>query len=97
MPDGKTVAVKKFSQAKTQGHRQFTAEMETLGKVKHQNLVLLLGYCSFDEEKLLVYEYMVKGSLDDWLRNRVASLDWGKRFKIVCGVAHGITFLHQGF
>ncbi|KAH9647181.1 hypothetical protein KPL70_025107 [Citrus sinensis] len=58
LPDGKTVAVKKFSQAKTQGHRQFTAEMETLGKVKHQNLVLLLGYCSFDEEKLLVYEYM---------------------------------------
>ncbi|KAK9178756.1 hypothetical protein WN943_027949 [Citrus x changshan-huyou] len=53
LPDGKTVAVKKFSQAKTQGHRQFTAEMETLGKVKHQSLVLLLGYCSFDEESYL--------------------------------------------
>ncbi|KDO40910.1 hypothetical protein CISIN_1g035768mg, partial [Citrus sinensis] len=83
MPDGKTVAVKKLSQATGQGDREFAAEMETLGMVKHQNLVELLGYCSVDEEKLLVYEYMVKGSLDDWLRNQAASLDWGKRCKIV--------------
>ncbi|KDO60053.1 hypothetical protein CISIN_1g040641mg, partial [Citrus sinensis] len=100
LPDGKTVAVKKFSQAKTQGHRQFTAEMETLGKVKHQNLVLLLGYCSFDEEKLLVYEYMVNGSLDLWLRNATGShevLDRAKRYKIACSSARGLAFLHQDF
>ncbi|KAJ6294624.1 hypothetical protein OIU76_022665 [Salix suchowensis] len=60
LPGVKTVAVKKLSQAKTQGNREFIAEMETLGKVKHQNLVPLLGYCSFGEEKLLVYEYMIK-------------------------------------
>ncbi|GAY68991.1 hypothetical protein CUMW_268540 [Citrus unshiu] len=71
--------------------------METLGMVKHQNLVELLGYCSVDEEKLLVYEYMVKGSLDDWLRNRAASLDWGKRCKIVGSAARGLAFLHHGF
>ncbi|ESR34743.1 hypothetical protein CICLE_v10004265mg [Citrus x clementina] len=100
LPDGKTVAVKKLSQAKTQGHREFTAEMETLGKVKHQNLVPLLGYCSFDEEKLLVYEYMVNGSLDLWLRNRTGSLEvlgWDKRYKIACGAARGLAFLHHGF
>ncbi|KAH9716252.1 Leucine-rich repeat receptor protein kinase EMS1 [Citrus sinensis] len=50
-----------------------------------------------DEEKLLVYEYMVKGSLDDWLRNRAASLDWGKRCKIVGSAARGLAFLHHGF
>ncbi|KAK1399552.1 hypothetical protein POM88_009415 [Heracleum sosnowskyi] len=48
--------------------------METLGKVKHENLVSLLGYCSFGE-KLLVYEYMVNGSLDLWLRNRTGARD----------------------
>ncbi|KAL5562500.1 hypothetical protein UlMin_032247 [Ulmus minor] len=75
LPDGKTVAVKKLSEAKTQGQREFIAEMETLGKVKQQNLVLLLGYYSIGEEKLLVYEYMVNGSLDLWLRNRSGALE----------------------
>jgi hypothetical protein len=100
LPDGKTVAIKKLGAARTQGNREFLAEMETLGKVKHQNLVPLLGYCSFGEEKLLVYEYMVNGSLDLWLRNRadaVEVLDWSKRFKIAMGSARGLNFLHHGF
>lgn len=100
LPDGKIVAVKKLNQSKTQGHREFLAEMETLGKVKHRNLVPLLGYCSFGEEKLLVYEYMVNGSLDLWLRNRTGALDvlgWSKRLKIAVGAARGIAFLHHGF
>ncbi|MBA0796040.1 hypothetical protein Gohar_006840 [Gossypium harknessii] len=100
LPSGKTVAVKKLSQAKTQGNREFIAEMETLGKVKHQNLVPLLGYCSLGEEKLLVYEYMINGSLDLWLRNRSGALDvldWSKRFKIAVGAAQGLAFLHHGF
>lgn len=50
LPNGKIVAVKKLSEAKTQGKREFIAEMETLGKVKHQNLVPLLGYCSIGED-----------------------------------------------
>jgi hypothetical protein len=100
LPDGKTVAIKKLGAARTQGNREFLAEMETLGKVKHRNLVPLLGYCSFGEEKLLVYEYMVNGSLDLWLRNRadaVEVLDWNKRFKIAMGSARGLNFLHHGF
>jgi Leucine-rich repeat (LRR) protein len=100
LPDGRTVAIKKLGQARTQGNREFLAEMETLGKVKHQNLVPLLGYCAFGEEKLLVYEYMVNGSLDIWLRNRadaIEVLDWPKRFKIAMGSARGLAFLHHGF
>ncbi|XP_010431242.1 PREDICTED: leucine-rich repeat receptor protein kinase EMS1-like [Camelina sativa] len=100
LPGGKTVAVKKLSEAKTQGNREFMAEMETLGKVKHPNLVSLLGYCSFSEEKLLVYEYMVNGSLDHWLRNQTGILellDWSKRLKIAVGAARGLAFLHHGF
>ncbi|KAM1820412.1 hypothetical protein ACFX1X_001950 [Malus domestica] len=100
LSDGKTVAVKKLSEYKTQGHREFIAEMETLGKVNHQNVVPLLGYCSLGEEKLLVYEYMVNGSLDIWLRNRTGDLevlDWDRRFKIAMGAARGLAFLHHGF
>jgi hypothetical protein len=101
LPDTKrVVAIKKLGAARSQGNREFLAEMETLGKVKHRNLVPLLGYCSFGEEKLLVYEYMVNGSLDLWLRNRadaVEVLDWNKRFKIAMGSARGLNFLHHGF
>lgn len=100
LPDGRTVAIKKLGQARMQGNREFLAEMETLGKVKHRNLVPLLGYCSFGEEKLLVYDYMVHGSLDLWLRNRADALevlDWTKRFKIAMGAARGLAFLHHGF
>lgn len=100
LPDGRTVAIKKLGQARTQGHREFLAEMETLGKVKHRNLVPLLGYCSFGDEKLLVYDFMVNGSLDYWLRNRADALevlDWPKRFKIAMGSARGLAFLHHGF
>jgi serine/threonine protein kinase len=100
LPGEKTVAVKKLSEAKTQGNREFMAEMETLGKVKHPNLVSLLGYCSFSEEKLLVYEYMVNGSLDHWLRNQTGMLevlDWSKRLKIAVGAARGLAFLHHDF
>ena len=100
LSDGRIVAIKKLGASTTQGTREFLAEMETLGKVKHQNLVPLLGYCSFGDEKLLVYEYMVNGSLDLWLRNRadaVEVLDWAKRFKIAAGSAKGLAFLHHGF
>lgn len=100
LPDGRTVAIKKLGASTTQGNREFLAEMETLGKVKHPNLVPLLGYCSFGGEKLLVYEYMVHGSLDLWLRNRADALevlDWSKRFKIATGSARGLAFLHHGF
>ncbi len=58
LPDGRTVAIKKLGASTTQGNREFLAEMETLGKVQHPNLVPLLGYCALGEEKILVYEYM---------------------------------------
>ncbi|GJR67695.1 leucine-rich repeat receptor protein kinase EMS1 [Tanacetum coccineum] len=100
LPDGKTVAIKKLNKSKSQGQREFLAEMETLGKVKHRNLVPLLGYCSYDDEKLLVYEYMVNGSLDLWLRNQTGPtglgiLSWTTRFKIAVGAARGLAFLHH--
>ncbi|KAI3887643.1 hypothetical protein MKW92_045100 [Papaver armeniacum] len=66
------------------GDREFTAEMETIGKVKHRNLVPLLGYCKVGEERLLVYEYMRFGSLEDVLHDRKKGgikLKWAARRK----------------
>jgi protein brassinosteroid insensitive 1 len=72
--------------------------METIGKIKHDNLVPLLGYCKVREERLLVYEYMKYGSLEDVLHNQKKTgikLNWAARRKIAIGAAKGLTFLHH--
>jgi len=95
LKDGSTVAVKKLIHLSYQGDREFVAEMETLGKIKHKNLVPLLGYCKIGEERLLVYEYMKFGSLEDMLHGQRRILSWGERKKIVRGAAKGLCFLHH--
>ncbi|KAI5071972.1 hypothetical protein GOP47_0014223 [Adiantum capillus-veneris] len=99
LKDGSTVAIKKLLQFSYQGDREFTAEMETLGKIKHRNLVPLLGYCKVGEERLLVYEYMEGGSLDDRLHGdhegMKQKLTWQNRKQIACGAARGLCFLHH--
>ncbi|CAL9755364.1 unnamed protein product [Musa acuminata subsp. burmannicoides] len=96
--DGSVVAIKKLIHVSGQGDREFTAEMETIGKVKHRNLVPLLGYCKVGEERLLVYEYMKYGSLEDVLHERRKAglrLNWAARRKIAVGAARGLAFLHH--
>lgn len=100
LPEGQTVAVKRLNGGHFKSDREFLAEMETIGKVKHCNLVPLLGYCVFGDEQFLIYEFMENGSLDLWLRNRadaVEALNWPARFKICLGSARGLAFLHHGF
>ncbi|KAJ4748551.1 Leucine-rich receptor-like protein kinase family protein [Rhynchospora pubera] len=83
------------------GDREFLAEMETIGKVKHQNLVPLLGYCVYQDERFLIYEYMANGSLDAWLRKGADAaeerLGWARMLEIILGSAKGLAFLHHGF
>ncbi|GAA0161466.1 hypothetical protein LIER_17776 [Lithospermum erythrorhizon] len=98
LKDGSVVAIKKLIQISGQGDREFTAEMETIGKIKHRNLVPLLGYCKVGEERLLVYEYMKYGSLEDVLHDRKKhsiKLNWSERRKIAIGAARGLAFLHH--
>ncbi|XP_043722773.1 serine/threonine-protein kinase BRI1-like 2 [Telopea speciosissima] len=100
LKDGSSVAIKKLIHLSFQGDREFTAEMETLGKIKHRNLVPLLGYCKIGEERLLVYEFMEFGSLEDMLHGRRKSregriLTWEERKKIARGAAKGLCFLHH--
>ncbi|GLU20336.1 hypothetical protein SLE2022_365430 [Rubroshorea leprosula] len=98
LKDGSVVAIKKLIHISGQGDREFTAEMETIGKIKHRNLVPLLGYCRVGEERLLVYEYMKYGSLDDVLHEQNKAgikLNWAARRKIALGTARGLAFLHH--
>ncbi|KAF5449943.1 hypothetical protein F2P56_030339 [Juglans regia] len=100
LKDGSSVAIKKLIRLSCQGDREFMAEMETLGKIKHRNLVPLLGYCKVGEERLLVYEFMEYGSLEEMLHGRVKTRDrriltWDERKKIARGAAKGLCFLHH--
>ncbi|OEL25076.1 Serine/threonine-protein kinase BRI1-like 2 [Dichanthelium oligosanthes] len=95
LKDGSCVAIKKLIHLSYQGNREFTAEMETLGKIKHRNLVPLLGYCKIGEERLLVYEYMSHGSLEDALHGRALRLPWERRKRVARGAARGLCFLHH--
>jgi serine/threonine protein kinase len=98
LKDGTVVAIKKLIHFTGQGDREFTAEMETIGKIKHRNLVPLLGYCKIGDERLLVYEYMKHGSLDVVLHDQAKAgvkLDWAARKKIAIGSARGLAFLHH--
>ncbi|KAL5230464.1 hypothetical protein ABZP36_029240 [Zizania latifolia] len=93
--DGSCVAIKKLILLSYQGDREFMAEMETLGKIKHKNLVPLLGYCKIGEERLLVYEFMSHGSLEDTLHGGGGALSWEQRKKVARGAARGLCFLHH--
>uniref|UniRef100_A0A0E0IP27 non-specific serine/threonine protein kinase n=1 Tax=Oryza nivara TaxID=4536 RepID=A0A0E0IP27_ORYNI len=100
LKDGSCVAIKKLIHLSYQGDREFMAEMETLGKIKHKNLVPLLGYCKIGEERLLVYEFMSHGSLEDTLhgdggRSASPAMSWEQRKKVARGAARGLCFLHH--
>ncbi|XP_009778122.1 L-type lectin-domain containing receptor kinase IV.1 [Nicotiana sylvestris] len=97
MPISKLViAVKKISQESQQGMKEFVAEIVSIGRIQHRNLVPLLGYCRRKGELLLVYEYMPNGSLDKYLFDQPRfTLDWNQRFRVIRGVASGLFFLHE--
>ncbi|KAJ4960783.1 hypothetical protein NE237_020693 [Protea cynaroides] len=95
--DGREIAVKRLSHTSRQGKEEFINEAKILATLQHKNVVNLLGYCAQGSEKLLVYEYVVNGSLDKVLFNagRRAELDWKKRYNVITGLASGMHYLHK--
>ncbi|XP_027940750.1 probable serine/threonine-protein kinase PBL2 [Vigna unguiculata] len=92
---GIVVAIKKLKPESFQGHREWLAEVNYLSQLHHENLVKLIGYCSDGKNRLLVYEFMHKGSLENHLfRRGVQPIPWTIRINIAVAVARGLTFLH---
>ncbi|KAL6907534.1 hypothetical protein ACP4OV_002573 [Aristida adscensionis] len=90
------IAVKRVSHESRQGMKEFVAEVVSLGRLRHRNIVQLLGYCRRKGELLLVYDYMPNGSLDKHLHDHdLPTLDWSQRFKIIKGIASGLLYLHE--
>jgi len=90
------IAVKRISHESRQGMREFVAEIVSMGRLRHKNLVPLLGYCRRKRELLLVYDYMPSGSLDKYLYYQPElTLGWSQRFGIIKGVASGLFYLHE--
>ncbi|XBI19447.1 hypothetical protein VPH35_060972 [Triticum aestivum] len=91
------IAVKKVSHDSKQGMKEFIAEIVSIGRLQHRNLVQLLGYCRRKGELLLVYDYMPNGSLDKYLygKDGKPTLDWSQRFQIIKCVSNGLLYLHE--
>ncbi|KAK4405613.1 Serine/threonine-protein kinase PBL27 [Sesamum angolense] len=95
---GQVVAVKQLDRNGLQGNREFLVEVLMLSLLHHPNLVNLIGYCADGDQRLLVYEYMPLGSLEDHLHDFPPDkepLDWNTRMKIAAGAAKGLEYLHD--
>ncbi|XP_047311638.1 serine/threonine-protein kinase PBS1-like [Impatiens glandulifera] len=95
---GQVIAVKQLDRNGLQGNREFLVEVLMLSLLHHPNLVSLIGYCADGDQRLLVYEYMALGSLEDHLLDlgpEDEALDWNTRMKIAVGAARGLEYLHD--
>ncbi|KAK1630355.1 hypothetical protein QYE76_004670 [Lolium multiflorum] len=92
---GLHVAIKRVSKTSSQGRREYIAEVTIIGRLRHRNLVQLVGWCHNADELLLAYELMEKGSLDAHLYNSKKMLTWSARYKIILGMGSAVLYLHQ--
>ncbi|KAK8626825.1 hypothetical protein V6N13_134455 [Hibiscus sabdariffa] len=96
LQDGSVIAVKSLLNNKGQAEKEFNVEVEAIGKVRHKNLVGLVGYCTEGAQRILVYEYVDNGNLEQWLHGDVgpvSPLTWDIRMKIAIGTAKGCGFI----
>ncbi|CAI0410280.1 unnamed protein product [Linum tenue] len=95
MDDGNVFALKRIVKMNEGFDRFFERELEILGSIKHRHLVNLRGYCNSPTSKLLIYDYLPGGSLDEVLHERSEQLDWDARLNIIVGAAKGLAYLHH--
>ncbi|GMI66815.1 hypothetical protein like AT1G01540 [Hibiscus trionum] len=99
LTDGAKVAVKNLFNNRGQAEKEFKMEVEAIGRARHKNLVRLHGYCADGAYRMLVYEYVDNGNLEQWLHGDVGDvspLTWDVRMNIVLGTAKGLAYLHEG-
>lgn len=95
MDDGNVFALKRIVKLNDGFDRFFERELEILGSIKHRYLVNLRGYCNSPTSKLLIYDFLPGGSLDEALHERSDLLDWDARLNIILGAAKGLAYLHH--
>ncbi|XP_050273408.1 probable receptor-like protein kinase At2g42960 isoform X2 [Quercus robur] len=96
--NGTPVAVKKILNNLGQAEKEFRVEVEAIGHVRHKNLVRLLGYCIEGTHRMLVYEYVNNGNLEQWLHGAMRQhgyLTWEARVKVLLGTAKALAYLHE--
>ncbi|KAI3787333.1 hypothetical protein L1987_41733 [Smallanthus sonchifolius] len=96
--NGTVVAVKKLLNNLGQAEKEFRVEVEAIGHVRHKNLVRLLGYCIEGTQRMLVYEYVDNGNLEQWLHGDTQEcgvLTWEARMKVLLGIAKALAYLHE--
>uniref|UniRef100_A0A1J3CHS2 Protein STRUBBELIG-RECEPTOR FAMILY 8 n=1 Tax=Noccaea caerulescens TaxID=107243 RepID=A0A1J3CHS2_NOCCA len=99
-PNGKTMAVKKIDNAtlSLQEEDDFLEAVSNMSRLRHPNIVPLAGYCTEHGQRLLVYEYVGNGNLDDTLHlndDRSMALTWNARVKVALGTAKALEYLHE--
>ncbi|GMJ10498.1 hypothetical protein HRI_004719000 [Hibiscus trionum] len=96
-PDGRPIAVKVLDNygIDKRIEEQFMAEVNTIGRTYHRNLVRLYGFCFEPNTKALVYEYMENGSLDKLIFENKHEIEWDKLYEIAVGAARGLEYLHH--
>ncbi|KAJ1277626.1 hypothetical protein BS78_04G017900 [Paspalum vaginatum] len=94
--EDRLVAIKVFSsESSVQGRKEFEAEVRIISRLKHRNLVQLLGWCDSRSGLLLVYELVADGSLDKHLYSNDGFLTWPERYQIILGLGSALRYLHQ--
>ncbi|CAA0154254.1 putative serine/threonine-protein kinaseRLK-Pelle-RLCK-V family [Arabidopsis thaliana] len=99
LTDGTKVAVKNLLNNRGQAEKEFKVEVEVIGRVRHKNLVRLLGYCVEGAYRMLVYDFVDNGNLEQWIHGDVGDvspLTWDIRMNIILGMAKGLAYLHEG-
>ncbi|KAG6652110.1 hypothetical protein CIPAW_06G160400, partial [Carya illinoinensis] len=91
------VAIKRVSKGSMQGMKEYAAEVKIISRLRHRNLMQLIGWCHERRELLLVYEFMPNGSLDSHLFKDERLLIWEARYKIAQGLASSLLYLHEGW
>ncbi|KAI3742310.1 hypothetical protein L1987_59990 [Smallanthus sonchifolius] len=97
LPSNELIAVKKMPNFRNQSFKTLKTEVKTLAKIRHKNIVRILGFCHSDDSIFLIYECMEKGSLGDLINKGDFQLSWSFRLKIAIGIAQGLAYLHKDY